>query len=213
VVGRVNDLAKQRAALQGDAGKTASAIAEAQAQIAERKVQMAQVDFHAEVLTDLQTGRETNAELQQQRLGLEEQIRRLEILAPNAGIVHDSVLHTVGGVVSPGETLMTIVPQDDRLVVEVRVNPLDVDKANVTAELAGTVTQVSADLSKDAVTGAQYYSARISVPDAKLKAASSADRLLPGMPVEALLKTGDRTVLSYLLRPFTDQVAKAFREE
>jgi HlyD family secretion protein len=109
----------------------------------------------------------------------------------------------------------------------VRVNPLDVDKTNVgqkvrlrlsglprtTAELAGTVTQVSADLSKDAVTGAQYYSARISVPDVSLKAASSADRLLPGMPVEAFLQTGDRTVLSYLLKPFTDQVAKAFRED
>jgi HlyD family secretion protein len=135
-------------------------------------------------------------------------------------------VHTVGGVVTPSEPLMLIVPMADVLTVEVKIAPQDIDQVRVgqkavlrfpafnqrtTPELSGEVTRVSADTTQDQKTGATFYTVRIGLAEAEI-ARLNGLRLVPGMPVESFIQTGERTVLSYLTKPFTDQLTKAFKE-
>src|SRR5690606_11670516 len=146
---------------------------------------------------------------------------------PIAGAVHLLAINTAGGVVSPAETLMEIVPQDSRLTVEARIAPQDIDQVsigqsaklrltafnrNTTPELTGSVIRVSADLEKDQTTGANFYRIAIEIPGgelAKLKGLS----LLPGMPVETFIRTDDRSVMSYFSKPIRDHLQRVFRQE
>ena len=138
----------------------------------------------------------------------------------------EQILHTVGGVVAPGETLMLIIPTDEPLLVNVRVDPIDIDKVYVgqevvlrlpglnprtTPELFASVTRIAPDATIDAATGQQYYAARISISEEELSRLPV--QLVPGMPVEAYMQIDDRTVLSYLINPFTEQMRRALREE
>jgi HlyD family type I secretion membrane fusion protein len=128
--------------------------------------------------------------------------------------------------VAPGETLMLIVPKEDLLVVEARIQPANIDQLSPnqqatlrfpsfdqrsTPELKGRLLTVSADLTMDEATGLSYYTARLRIPDFEL-AKLNGKHLVPGMPVEAFLKTDDRTVLSYLVKPVRDQIAHALKE-
>jgi HlyD family secretion protein len=132
-------------------------------------------------------------------------------------------VHTVGGVIGPSETVMSIVPSQDVLSVEARIATSDIDQVHVgqkatlrfpafnqrtTPEIHGTITRIGADLSKEAQTNSVFFTARISVDDLD----ASTFKLVPGMPVEVFIATGERTALSYLVRPLTDQVTRAFRE-
>jgi HlyD family secretion protein len=134
-------------------------------------------------------------------------------------------VHTVGGVITPGEAMMLIVPEADNLTVEAKLNPQDIDQVQAgqkavlrfstfnqrtTPELNGTVIRVSADLTTDQRSGERYYTVRISIPEAEV-ARLGGLKLLPGMPLEAFIQTGERTVLAYLTKPLTDQAARAFR--
>lgn len=151
---------------------------------------------------------------------------RLSVRAPIGGHVHDLALHTIGGVISPGQQLMQIVPSTGSLIVQARVDPLNVDQVNrgqaaavrlvgfnqrTTPEVDGEVVHVSADLSHDEQRNASFYVVHIAFADGEL------DRLgrdlLPGMPVDSFIQTEERSALSYLTRPLTDQLARAFREE
>ena len=135
---------------------------------------------------------------------------------------------TLGGIASAGETLMQIVPQDDEIMVDVRINPLDIDKlaaeqtvtlrlssfnSRSTPELLGLVDRISPDLTRDAASGTQFYVVRVRLPGDELERLPETARLIPGMPVEAFFATGDKTVLSYLAKPVMDQLALAFRED
>jgi HlyD family secretion protein len=135
-------------------------------------------------------------------------------------------VHTVGGVISAGEQLMLIVPATDRLTVEARIAPQDIDQVRVgqpaflrfsafsqrtTPEINGTVSRVSADVTTEPRTGATYYTARIAIEPTEISRLGDV-KMVPGMPVEAFIKTNDRTVASYLTKPLYDQVARAFRE-
>jgi len=157
----------------------------------------------------------------------EDQLKRVDIRAPIDGVVHQLTVHTVGGVIAAGEPIMLIVPQREPLQVEAKVPPQDIDQLRVgqpailrfvafsqrtTPELDGTVTRISADVSEDTKTGSRYYTIRISVPDNEV-ARLGAVKLVPGMPVEGLIQTSPRTVMSYLVKPFRDQLARAFREK
>jgi HlyD family secretion protein len=121
--------------------------------------------------------------------------------------------------------MMLIVPEADNLTVEAKLNPQDIDQVQpgqkavlrfstfnqrTTPELNGTVIRVSADLTTDQRSGVSYYTVRISIPEAEV-ARLGGLKLLPGMPLEAFIQTGDRTVLSYLMKPMADQIARAFR--
>lgn len=166
-------------------------------------------------------------ELAERRVAAEDQLKRIEIRSPQSGIVHQLAVHTVGGVVSPSEPLMLIVPKGDVLVVEAKIAPQDIDNvqpgqravvcfpgfnAKTTPEIGGEVARVSADLTKDPKLDLAYYVARIALPSGALAKLKSL-KLLPGMPAEVHVQTGARTMVSYLMKPLTDQYARAFTEQ
>ena len=155
---------------------------------------------------------------------------RINIRAPRSGIVHSLAVHTVGGVIGNGETIMTVVPHGDDLIVEAKVAPQDIDQIGLGAaarvrimagnqstmpELNGILTHVSADLTREQVNGAApapaHYLVRASLSEAEL-GRLGVFRLLPGMPAEVFIQTQTRTPLQYLIKPLRDQIARSFRE-
>jgi HlyD family secretion protein len=227
---RVSDLRRQIAQLDGESARIATEIARGNAATSERRLQVSQVQesYQSEVLGQLQETGQEIAELEQQRVAAQDRLDRLVIRAPIAGIVHQMQVATLGGIASAGETLMQIVPQDDEIMVDVRINPLDIDKlaaeqtvtlrlssfnSRSTPELLGLVDRISPDLTRDAASGTQFYVVRVRLPGDELERLPETARLIPGMPVEAFFATGDKTVLSYLAKPVMDQLALAFRED
>lgn len=227
--GRVNDLVLQQAQLTGQLGSTGASLDQTTATVTERQGMIKQVDaeFLSKALEDLQLLRQKIGELTQQKVAGEDRLRRVLLTAPQAGVVHESIVHTVGGVVAPGETLMMIVPTQDNLVIEVRLNPLDLDKvsvgqtviiripgfnARVTPDLPARVQQIAPDLTRDPQTGVSYFQARVVLDDDATKFLPGGETLLPGMPAEAFIQTGNRTVLTYLLEPLGEQFRRAMRE-
>ncbi|WP_346915472.1 HlyD family type I secretion periplasmic adaptor subunit [uncultured Roseibium sp.] len=225
---RIIALKRERARLKGEHGDFLAQIAKSREAISEREIQSLQIEetYRAEVLEKLQEVRSRIAQLEEQKITAEDELRRIDVRAPRNGFVHQLAVHTVGGVVSPGEVLMLIVPREDQLIIESHVRPVDIDqlapdqKARVrfpsfdrrtTPELSATLLTVSADLSQDERTGQSYYTARLAIDDAEM-AKLEGKALIPGMPVEAYLTTGDRSVLSYLIKPLRDQIAHALRE-
>lgn len=225
---RIIALKRERARLEGEHGDFLAQIAKSREAISEREIQSLQIEetYRAEVLEKLQEARSRIAQLEEQKITAEDELRRIDVRAPRNGFVHQLAVHTVGGVVSPGEVLMLIVPREDQLIIESHVRPVDIDqlapnqKARVrfpsfdrrtTPELSATLLTVSADLTQDERTGQGYYTARLAIDDAEM-AKLEGKTLVPGMPVEAYLTTGDRSVLSYLIKPLRDQIAHALRE-
>ena len=219
---RVTSLEREAARLQGERGQLIS-------QIAQTREKIAQVDsdMRAETGKDLGEIRGKISELLERKIAAEDQLRRIEIKAPLDGVVHQSSVHTVGGVISPGEQIMLVVPDDEALVVETRVQPQDIDQIWVgqhavlkftafnqrtTPELNGAVDVRSADVTQDAKSGASYYTVRITVPADEI-ARLDGLKLMAGMPVEAFVQTGERSMASYLVRPLHDQLARAFAEK
>jgi len=156
----------------------------------------------------------------------EDILTRLVIRAQQQGTVVNLQVHTVGGVISPGQATMEIVPENDELVVEVTINPLDIDivhqgliarvsftafKMRHTPNLEGLVTYVSADSLINQTTGEPYYTARVTVSPKEL-ARLNGQQLYPGMPAQVMIVTDNRTPLQYLLAPITESFEKAFRE-
>lgn len=227
---RANANRRQRTTIEGNIAKLATDIAGARAAIAERALASAQVedDFRSEVLEDLQALDVNIAELLQQKITADDRLRRLEVRAPRAGIIHQSIVQTVGGVVAPGEALMLVVPANEQLLVDVHVSPSDVDDisahqdvlvrftgldAPTTPDLRGSVASVSPATARDPVTGAIFYEVRITIPEAERQRVGVATPLMPGMPAEAFLETETRTVLAYLAKPLLEQLAHSFREK
>ena len=166
------------------------------------------------------------AGLAEERAAAEAKLRRMEIVAPQSGVVHELSVHTVGGVIAAGEPAMLIVPDGEELVIRARIRPEDVDQVGLasgarirfpgfhqrtTPELTGSVALVSADVTIDETTGVPYYLAELQISPGELKKLKGL-ALRPGMPAEALIATGNRTALSYILKPLTDQIEHAFRE-
>jgi HlyD family secretion protein len=183
--------------------------------------------MRTEVGKDLADIRAKRVELVERRVAAEDQLKRVDIRAPIDGVVLQSTVHTVGGVVTAGEPMMLIVPQADVLQVESKVAPQDIDQLRIgqpavlrfvafsqrtTPEIDGMVVRISADVTEDQKTGNRYYTVRVSVPDKEIARLGNV-KLVPGMPVEALIQTSPRTVMSYLVKPFHDQLARAFREK
>ena len=225
---RLTVLQREAARLEGEEGLYISTIAKTKGQITETELQIISLDdtMRKEVATELREAQGKIGELTERKVAAEDQLKRVDIRAPQSGIVHQMTAHTVGGVVTPAEPIMLIVPQADELVVEAKVSPQDIDQVRVsqrvklrftalhqatTPELTAQVSRVAADLSKDQQTGATYYIARVTLPPSELAKLGGKD-LLPGMPVEAYIQTGDRTALSYLFKPLENQIARAFRE-
>jgi membrane fusion protein, type I secretion system len=222
-------LEREARRLEGERAQLLASEAQARGKIAETELQIVQIDrdLASEVAREL---RETDAkigELLERQVAAEDQLKRIDIRAPIDGVVHQSTAHTVGGVITPGgDPIMLVVPESDRLAVEAKVAPHDIDQLHVgqparvrflasnqrtTPELEGGVNRISADAVTDQRTGAAYYTVRITLDPAEI-ARLGAVKLVPGMPVEAFVSTGDRKVISYLMKPLADQFARALRE-
>ncbi|AWN40315.1 HlyD family type I secretion periplasmic adaptor subunit [Methylobacterium durans] len=226
---RVTSLERDIARLKGERGVLVANVAQTKGRISETELQIIQLEqnLRSDVAKELAEIRAKAATLTEQKITAFDQLQRIEIRSPQAGYVHELAVHTRGGVITPGEPIMLIVPTADSLVVEVRVAPQDIDRVRLgqaaslrfpsfdqrtTPELGGTVTRVAADVSEDKRTGTYYYLVRLGVSKQELARLDGA-KLMPGMPVEAFIRTADRTVLSYLTKPLTDQTRRAFREK
>jgi HlyD family secretion protein len=228
-IDRLTSLERDSARVEGESGHLISAAAQARGKIAETKLQVTQIDqdLRTEANRDLRETEAKQAELVERRIAAEDQLRRIDIRSPETGIVHQLSVHTVGGVINAGEQIMLIVPERDALVVEAKIAPQDIDKVEVgekaairfssfnvrtTPEVNGEVSVVAADLTKESQTQQAFYAVRVKFSAGELERAGGL-RLVPGMPAEVHIATAERTALSYLLKPFADQLAKAFKEQ
>jgi HlyD family secretion protein len=226
---QVNALERNSARLRGERGQLIASIASATGRISEIELQLLQVDqtMRAEVAAELRDVENEQTKLVEQEVTALDQLKHMEIMAPIGGTVHQLAIHTVGGVIAPAEVLMQIVPRGSALTVEARIAPQDIDQLsvgqaatlrltafnrNTTPELYGSVLRVSADLETDQQTGASFYRTAVSIPDEE-RSRSMGLALVPGMPVETFIRTGDRTVASYFAKPIRDHFHRTFRQE
>jgi HlyD family secretion protein len=225
---RLTQLEREAVRLKGERGQLMASTAQARGKIAETELQIIQIDqdLRSEVAKELREIQGKMAELVERKVTAEDQLMRTEIRAPQTGVVHQLNVHTVGGVITASEPAMLIVPESDDLTVEVKLPPQSIDQVQVgqpavlrfsafnqrtTPEINGSVVRVSGDIIQDQKSGATYYLVHIATPLEEI-ARLEGLKLLPGMPVEAFIQTGARTVLSYLIKPLHDQILKAFRE-
>jgi len=225
---RLTALERDTARLEGERSQLSGMTAQAKGKIAEIELQIIQIDqdLRTEVGKDLIETRSKISELAERKTAAVDQLYRIDIRAPQSGRVHQLTVHTVGGVISPGEQIMLIVPDADALAVEVKIAPRDIDQVYVgqaasmrfaafdqktTPEIEGEVSLVSADLVQEQRTGMSYYTARVLLNPEEVARLGNA-KLLPGMPVDVFIKTPGRTAFSYLIKPLRDQAERAFKE-
>ncbi len=226
---RLTALEREAARLDGERGQLIAAAAQAKGKIAETSLQVLQIDqdIASDVAKELREVDGKIGEFIERKVAAEDQLKRIDIRAPQDGIVFQLAVHTVGGVITAGDPIMLIVPEADNLSVEVRVNPQDIDRLQLnqkailrftafnvrtTPEIEGTITRISADTSTDQRTGQSYYTVRVAMAPDQVERLGDV-KLLPGMPVEAFVQTGERTMFSYLMKPLHDQFVRAFREK
>lgn len=226
--GAVLALQREQARLEGQIGELQADLARTEGQVTEIEIQISSLDTERreEATTELRQVGPMALELAERRRALRDRIDRLEIRAPVAGIVLGLQVTTPQSVLRPAEPLLYVIPQDRPLVITARIAPIHIDEVSVgqaaelvfpafsardTPHLNGRVTLVSADALSDPQSGATYYTAELELAEGER--ARLGDRVLvPGMPVEVFLQTGRRTPLAYLVKPFTDYFAHAFRE-
>jgi HlyD family secretion protein len=225
---RLTSLEREATRVEGERAQLIATGAQARGKISEINLQIIQIDqdLAGEVGRELREIDGKASEFVERKVAAEDQMKRIDIRAPQDGIVHELAVHTVGGVVGPGEAMMLIVPAADALTVEARIAPQDIDQVRIgqpaglrfsafnqrtTPEINGTLSRIAADVTTDSRTGMIYYTARIAIDPAEIARLGDV-RIVPGMPVEVFIKTSDRTVASYLTKPLADQVMRAFRE-
>ncbi|RAI00546.1 HlyD family type I secretion periplasmic adaptor subunit [Acuticoccus sediminis] len=225
---RVTERRREAARLTGEEGELVARIAASRGRIAEIRMQVLQVEkeFQRSVLSEISELQTEIATVAERNIAADDELSRIAIRAPVAGIVHESQVSTVGGVIAPGATLMKIVPQSDTLVVEARIAPINVDEIHVgqvadvmltglpsrtTPRLDGAVSSVSAERSVDEATGQAYFSARIMLPQSE-RDKLHGTALVPGMPAEVFIETKARSVLDYLLEPLFNAASMTFTE-
>lgn len=227
-ISRLTQLERESTRLEGERGQLTAATAQAKGRISEVELQILQLDqdLRSEVAKELREIQARYAEYVERKVAAEDQLKRIEIRAPIDGAVHQLAIHTIGGVIQAGEQLMLIVPGSERLIVEVRINPQDIDQVKVgqrallrfaafnqrtTPEVYGTVSQISADIVLEQRTGASFYVVRVELSEKEVSQLGPV-KLVAGMPVESFIETGQRTILSYLVKPLVDHGARAFRD-
>jgi HlyD family secretion protein len=214
--------------LRGEIGDTEARIASARSQLVESQFKIDEVtrNAHADVLTQLQTVSEQLAQAEQEFNTSKDRLQRLEIRAPRSGYVHELAVHTVGGIVAPGQTLMSIIPHTEPLLVTAKIRPEDVDQVHigqsatvrisafklpVTPELESEVINLSPDRVIDN-SGQPYFIVKVSVAPGELTKLEGKE-LTPGLPAEVMIRGETRRVITYLTQPLTEKLALAFREK
>ena len=225
---RVLSLERGAARLEGSKGELTAQAAQLASRIAEIEISKLRLTSQRqeEAIAELRDVEPRLLELKERRLSLATQLERLTLTAPMNGVIYGSQVFAENSVISAAEPIMFIVPQNQPLIISARVESIHVDQVfpgqdatlrfpgfdqRLTPEIEGQILQVSADAFQDEATGAQFYEAQILPRDGEL-AKLGDQTLLPGMPVEAFIQTGERTPLSYLVKPLTDYFAKAWRE-
>lgn len=223
---RVYSAHRDWARILGERGEIAASIARAKVRASEIRVQIIAVDQNAstEAQRDLRTVDARISELRERKLAIEDRLSRTEIRSPASGYVNELFVHTVGGVITPAAKIATIVPQNAELKLEIKISPADIDQVregqparvrltafnrNTTPELKAKVAMVSPASARDPANGQEHYIAYVKLlptEDALVM------KLVPGMPAEVFISTEQRTAASYLVKPFTDQMNRAFRE-
>ena len=228
-VSTVLGLQREKARLSGEIGRLVASRAQAEGRITEIEIIGLKLGTSGreEAITQLREIRYRELSLVEQRRALLATIDRLDIRAPVSGIVYSLQVTTPRSVIRAAEPLMFLVPQDRPLVIAAQVNPTNIDEISVghevnlrfssldqrtTPELKGLVLLISADALDDEMTGAPYFRAEISLSPGEVERLPEGTQLLPGMPVDAFIKTGDRAPLTYLLKPVTDYFVKSWRE-
>ena len=216
------------ARMNGRLGEIQASLARAKGKISEINLQILAIDDGArnDAQRELRTVEAQAAELGERLRAVEARLARTEVRSPVTGTVNELAVHTVGGVITPAQTLMTIVPADAPLAIEFRIATKDIDQISIgqaarlrfsafnrrtTPEVAAKVTRVSAAASRDGATGERFYLAQVTIDDEA--SFVDAPRLVPGMPVEVFVQTEEQVAIAYFLKPFTDQIMRAFREE
>lgn len=225
---KIASVRREAARLAGEHSQHQAEIAKTNVQVSEIKLQIAEhrQQFLSETLAELRDVDAQLAESREKDIALSARLSRMTIVAPQAGVVHKLTAHTVGGVVAPGDVIMEIVPQEDELLFEGRLDPAYVDQVAVgqqagvrlvaldqtkTPEVEGSVTAIAPDVRSDGPNSPPYYAITVRLePEVERQLPA---RLVPGMPVELLIKGQDRTVLNYLVKPLADRIAHTFREQ
>lgn len=225
---RLTALQREAARIEGERGQLISSIAETKAKISEAQLQIVRTDqdFRTDVVKELGEVRGKESELVERAVAARDLLDRIEMRAPASGVIHQLNVHTIGGVIRPGDTIMEVVPDSDDLLIEARLQPTDIDQVRVgqkaftrfpafnqrtTPEVAGVVSFISADTTRDQSNNASYFTVRVTLPDEERRRLVGL-QLVSGMPAEVFMQTGSRTMLSYLFKPITDQLQRAFVE-
>ena len=225
---KMMSIRREGARLEGEKAQLQAAAGSSRGKIAEIELQKLGIDIEArsDIIKDLRETEGRLVELSERRTAAEDQLRRIELTSPVDGVIHQLTVHTVGGVINPAEQLMLVVPADDRLVIEAKIAPHDIDQARMhedasirfpafnqrtTPTLSGRVRDISADLTRDQQTGMSYFTANIEIPESEMPKLNG-HKLMPGMPAEVQIATLSRSALSYLVKPLEDAFAKSFRE-
>ena len=224
---RVSSLQREEARLSGEIGNLAATIAQLRGQIAAFDIQRLKLDTvrREEANTTLSDLQYNEIELVERRLSAVETLSRMEIRSPVSGVIYGSQVFALQAVISPAAPIMYVIPQDQPLVVSARIESINIDQIHIgqeaslrfvafeqrtTPELFGQVSQISADVFTDEATGQSYYKAEL-LPNEDELLKLGGQKLLPGMPVEAFIRTAERSPLSYLVKPLTDYFNRAFR--
>ena len=224
---RVTALERDGARLEGERGALIASSAQSKGRIAETELKILQIDedLRTEVGRELAEIRGKKSELTERRVAAEDQLKRVDLTAPQDGKVFQQTVHTIGGVIQAGEPIMLIVPDGDSLTIEARIAPHDIDQVHVgqraivrfaafnqrtTPEMNGEIIRIGADVTQDERKQESYYAVRIRIADSEL---ARLDGLQPkaGMPVEVFMQTSSRTVVSYLTKPLREQIDRTFR--
>jgi HlyD family type I secretion membrane fusion protein len=225
---RVYSVQRDWARILGERGEITASIARAKVRTSEIRLQIIAIDQNAstEAQRDLRTVDARIAELSERQVAIEDRLSRTDIKAPATGYVNELFVFTVGGVITPAARIATIVPENAQLKFEAKILPVDIDQVRAgqqarvrltsfnrttTPELKARVETVAPAATRDPSSGQEHYIAYIQLTD-EAAAQIHGLRLVPGMPAEVFVSTQERTAASYLLKPFTDQMSRAFRE-
>jgi len=226
---RVLGLQREDARLRGTMGELSATKAQAEGRITEIEIEVLKLGTkrREEAITRLRDLQFRELELSEKRRALKERLSRLDIRAPLAGVVYGLQFFAPRSVIKPAEPVLYLVPQDRPLVIAVKVDTIHIDEvfigqevnlrfpafaSRTTPELKGRVVKISADAFTDERRGVSFYRSEIILLDGETDKLPKGSVLIPGMPVQAYIRTNDRTPLAYLVKPFTDYFSKAFRE-
>ena len=226
---RLRELERNHASNLGDIASINAEIASSEIQIGETRLRILQFDkkLQEEVAAKYSEVQASLYDINQRVLTSQDKVNRVEIKAPVAGRIMGLAVHTLGGVIAPGNPILEIVPQQEELVVDAQVSTMDIDRVSkgmlaevrfpvfkqaVTPIIEGRVINLSADRVLDEKTGNTYYTALVELTPESLQKMQHLE-LLPGMPVEVMIKTGERTLFEYLTKPLTNALAHAFVED